>query len=125
VRKTVKTVKTVNPKTRTAGSRYARTGQCRPRFAREGASPPQTPRATVYTVRMAKSTPSFIQSSIDFIDSFYTDYERGELDLKTLSILDLVRLQNAFELSYEHLNYVEKPQLTAFRRLIAAHLSNF
>ena len=90
-----------------------------------GASPPQTPRATVYTVRMAKSTPSFIQSSIDFIDSFYTDYERGELDLKTLSILDLVRLQNAFELSYEHLNYVEKPQLTAFRRLIAAHLSNF
>jgi len=74
---------------------------------------------------MAKSTPPLIQSSIDFIDSFYTDYERGELDLKTLSILDLVRLQNAFELSYAHLNYVEKPQLTAFRRLIAAHLSNF
>lgn len=90
-----------------------------------GGYAPQTPRATVYTVRMAKSTPSFIQSSIDFIDSFYTDYERGELDLKTLSILDLVRLQNAFELSYAHLNYVEKPQLTAFRRLIAAHLSNF
>jgi hypothetical protein len=74
---------------------------------------------------MVKYTPPLIQSSIDFIDSFYTDYERGELDLKTLSILDLVRLQNAFEMSYEYLNYVEKPQLTAFRRLIAAHLSNF
>jgi hypothetical protein len=74
---------------------------------------------------MAKSTPPLIQSSIDFINSFYTDYERGELDLKTLSILDLVRLQNAFELSYLHLNYVEKPQLNTFRRLIAARLSNF
>ena len=74
---------------------------------------------------MAKSIPPLIQSSMDFIDVFYTDYERGELDLKTLSILNLVRLQNAFEVSDSYLNYVEKPQLYTFRRVVTAHLSNF
>jgi hypothetical protein len=73
---------------------------------------------------MKNSTPPLIQSAVDFVEALYSEYERGELDLKTLSISTLVRLQNAINFADSYLQYEKKPGLATFARLIGARVTN-